>query len=391
MSTDNKQQSTIEYLSIGHFCTFKELFILFSDTPELRRLKFLLMNEFDRSIQTMLPITLSNLTYMSIEIFDAKFNCFEIFVRKIYSKLKFLRIIISSHDIDLFNASRWEQLILQSFTELEQFYLRYYEITDSQSQFPIYYGGQNQFISSFWIERQWIFQVKIDGKSIHYSVHPYRYIKKIFLNEIVYVVSFRKRWYEYTQDKIFDSFVEHSKSTQLIVPSTSLDDPRKVTTVHIRFILTVAQIYHLKIPEKAIFIGVLIVLMNLLPELNTLKIHSSKLHEPRKLNDEELRIFCSIKCTNKITKLYLEKIINLEEFSYFLILLPYMIYLKVDYINHMDIYSVLRNIVENINYDCNNYRRLLCFHVPTADDEMIKKLDKMINDEKLSFDYIYLK
>jgi hypothetical protein len=130
--------------------------------------------------------------------------------------------------------------------------------------------------------------------------------------------------------------------------------------------------------------------MNLLPELNTFKTHSSKLHEPRNLNDEELRIFCSMKCTNKITKLYLEKIINLEEFSCFLILLPDMIYLKVDYINHMDIYWVLRNIVENINHDCKNYRRLLCFHVPTADDEMIKKLDKMINDEKLLFDYIYL-
>jgi hypothetical protein len=53
-------------------------------------------------------------------------------------------------------------------------------------------------------------------------------------------MSFRKRWYEYTQYKIFDSFVERSKSTQLIVTSTSLDDPRKVTTVHIRLILTVA-------------------------------------------------------------------------------------------------------------------------------------------------------
>jgi hypothetical protein len=32
--------------------------------------------------------------------------------------------------------------------------------------------------------------------------------------------------------------------------------------------------------------------------------------------------------------------------------------------------------------------QLLCFHVPVADDQMIEQLNKMIDKEKLLFDYL---
>ncbi|CAF1638498.1 unnamed protein product, partial [Didymodactylos carnosus] len=54
-------------------------------------------------------------------------------------------------------------------------------------------------------------------------------------------------------------------------------------------VLTIAQIYHLKISEEKVRISVLIEAVNLLPELNTLKLHSLSLYEPRMLNSEELQ------------------------------------------------------------------------------------------------------
>jgi hypothetical protein len=36
---------------------------------------------------------------------------------------------------------------------------------------------------------------------------------------------------------------------------------------------------------------------------------------------------------------------------------------------------------------CNHQLGLLCFRVPVADDEMVRKLEKMINSEKLIRDF----
>ncbi|CAF4549079.1 unnamed protein product, partial [Rotaria sp. Silwood2] len=40
-----------------------------------------------------------------------------------------------------------------------------------------------------------------------------------------------------------------------------------------------------------------------------------------------------------------------------------------------------------IKEDCNDRLCLLCFRIPTVDDEMIRKLKRMINFEKLLFNY----
>jgi len=59
-------------------------------------------------------------------------------------------------------------------------------------------------------------------------------------------------------------------------------------------------------------------------------------NEPRDLNDEERAIFSSIKQQNKITKIYLENIVDFQELDFLLTLLPYMVYIKIHYENFMD-------------------------------------------------------
>ena len=71
-------------------------------------------------ISTVLPIKLDNLTHIFIEICYIKFDDFEIFIKKVYSKLKSLCVIIESQDIFYLNAIRWENLINESLPYLEK-------------------------------------------------------------------------------------------------------------------------------------------------------------------------------------------------------------------------------------------------------------------------------
>ena len=66
-------------------------------------------------------------------------------------------------------------------------------------------------------------------------------------------------------------------------------------------ILSIEQIYHLEIPPENIDINLLLETINLLPELNTLKIYSVSLYERRILNNKEI-ILSSIEDTSQITK-----------------------------------------------------------------------------------------
>ncbi|CAF5123401.1 unnamed protein product, partial [Rotaria sp. Silwood1] len=116
----------------------------------------------DTNIQTILPITLSNLTDISIPMSDVKFDEFEIFIRKIDAKLKILRITTQSQQRNFLSAHRWKQLILMSLPQLEEFYLRYIEFFNEAYQ---YSEAANQFVSSFWIDRKWTFEVKINHET----------------------------------------------------------------------------------------------------------------------------------------------------------------------------------------------------------------------------------
>jgi hypothetical protein len=175
----NKQLSPIEYLLIFHSCTFDELFTILSYTPQLRRLNLVNSINIDTNVQTILPITLSNLTDISISMDNVTFDEFEILIRKINVKLKVLRVTTHAQDMTFLNAHRWKKFILRSLSQLEQFYLRYYEHVNEEYKYPIYLGRPNQFTSSFWIERQWTFEAEIIGESISYFIRPYRYIQKI--------------------------------------------------------------------------------------------------------------------------------------------------------------------------------------------------------------------
>jgi hypothetical protein len=168
----NEQFSSIEYLNIEHYITLKNLMSLLSHTPGFRHLICEQLfpsheNNYGREMLIILP----NLTHISIQMCNLSFDQFERFIIKISSQLQVLRIITSKNLIYL-NANLWKQLIVQHIPQLSKFYFEYLEPLDGYSITRPNRPKINRFISSFWIERRWMFELKIDTRKIIYSIHP---------------------------------------------------------------------------------------------------------------------------------------------------------------------------------------------------------------------------
>ncbi|CAF5011621.1 unnamed protein product, partial [Rotaria sp. Silwood1] len=268
--------------------------------------------------------------------------------------------IIGSREIT-FNADRWKQLILNHFSQLEKFCLTYYDHMDNNNEFEN--AEQiNQFSSTFSLNRKWIFHVQINRTDIIYMIYPYK-----------------KPWYDY-----IDNNIECSTAPHLTIGHNGLY--LKTLFRRITRISTVTKIQHLEIMQKHIRACMLTKLMNQLPYLITLKLHSLSYEEEIKLTYTNLFGMFSFDYRNQITKVYIEQINVIDDFYNISRVCPRMIYFKTKYINNIDIQCFLRTILNKINNN-SNCLRSLCFDIPTTDDEIIKNFDLMIRSEKLLFNY----
>ncbi|CAF3465611.1 unnamed protein product [Rotaria sp. Silwood1] len=171
-----KQHSTIETLALYTVDTWNEILTLTSYTSNLRRLITPCGMDRDIDIETLLPLRLSNLTYLRTCFNYLNFHEFEIFIKKIYSPLKILHVEFLVEDVNFRDSDCWENLILTSLSHLEELYLIYKE------RFPpsddlIFSGKLNPFSSPFWIDRRWFFEVETDINFVNYIVRPYRYVE----------------------------------------------------------------------------------------------------------------------------------------------------------------------------------------------------------------------
>jgi hypothetical protein len=178
MAISNQQRSPIKYLVIDHGWKFNELDAILSYTPELYHLSIQQQSKVDM----ILPIRLANLTYLSIDMGHLDYDKVMEFIKKLSSNLKVFHLTIQSFDIMYVTSNLWEEFIIEYLPYLEKFYLNYCEPILYDNQSRKYHWKENQFTSSFWIERKWIFEAEIDTHEINYSIHPYRYIDytKIF-------------------------------------------------------------------------------------------------------------------------------------------------------------------------------------------------------------------
>jgi hypothetical protein len=104
-------------------------------------------------------------------------------------------------------------------SQLETFYLKFNETNDEDVRDGDYLWPDDQFISSFWLERNWIFQAEIHTATIIYSIYPHR-----------------KTWHEYSMTK-------NCPSSILTLYETSFKRSFRKFVKTIQWITTTTDIY----------------------------------------------------------------------------------------------------------------------------------------------------
>ncbi|CAF1276977.1 unnamed protein product [Adineta steineri] len=359
--SNNPQLSPITYLQIAHSYTFDELSALLSYTPSLHHLNLSHSNKYDSDIEDISPMNLNELIHLSIFSSDLDFDVFQFFIELIHSNLQILHVNFLKRDIRFLHADRWQKLLLENFSQLEKFSLCYRE-PGYGDNYPIYDGELNQFVSSFWIQRNLIFDIEIWEYRIYYFVRP-----------------FKKRWYDYS--------IEHSKSAQLTIKYVYCNELPNILLNQIKRVLNFTQIYHLNIEQK-ISTESLMQIIHLLPDLISLKISALFYYESiLQFGDHEFPTTSALEHASNIKYVCLEMTFTMDDISFLMSFCPHMEYLNVECIINMNIRSFLREILNKINQNHHKYLHELCIYIITADDQMIKQLKQMIDDDKLLLNY----
>ena len=182
---NSKKFNAIEYMYLNITCNCNTLIDILSYTPKLRHLTCKDIRGNHPGIINKIPIFLSDLTHVTIGHCNERLETFEIFITQICFQLEVFKMT-ESIDRSYLNGDYWERIILKYFPHLRKFELHYhdYNYTISRLILQPYHKLLDRFISSFWIERQWLLKLKI-GRFNHsvgeqFSICPYKYINKRF-------------------------------------------------------------------------------------------------------------------------------------------------------------------------------------------------------------------
>ncbi|CAF1476533.1 unnamed protein product, partial [Adineta steineri] len=252
----NAQFSTIEYMVMNHTCTLNNLMSILCHTPRVHHLICDTLQEATESnVTNEQSIILSNLVYIRINNCEINFDRFEMFMKKVSSQLQILHIKQGANKAYL-DANRWQRLIKKYIPNLHKFIYEYpgyeyndYETTSLDTTF-------NQFISPFWVNKGWIFELEINNKEISFSIHPH---KKIWCDV------------DGNTDNALTRFIPTS---QLSISGCWSTKENQTFIDDFKSLFVAIQFTHLNINCEKVPIEMLIRIIQLLPNLNSLKISS---------------------------------------------------------------------------------------------------------------------
>ncbi|CAF2698559.1 unnamed protein product [Rotaria sp. Silwood2] len=393
-----EQYSDIKYLVIDHCCSLDMLIAILSCTPQLYRLTCKQVNESVDNIITNALNAIFSLTRISIGSCYAEFDEIELFLINISPQLQVLRIS-TFRDVTYLDANRWEQIISQHLLHLNVFDFKYEQPIDEDFQASVYHERLNQFNSQFWMKREWFFRIYIDtnfwnDNVIVCSIFPYRPIRGNSHEE--------KENDESFNENINQNIIQRSvipSQEEFVAFSKILSETYQLTVIDllysefdetffdiIRPILTTVKITCLNIILNKIFIGTLIDLIKCLPNLDSLVISSLTMIQPRCLSVEEARTFRFLSNNNKITKVNLKQMNDLEQVQFLVDLCSQMKYFEVNCTNDVGLEKVLRFILmKNTKYMPN--LSLLCLQISETSMDIVDKLKNIINFEQLCHNY----
>jgi hypothetical protein len=216
--------------------------------------------------------------------------------------------------------------------------------------------------------------LKIDTSKVIYSIHPKN-----------------GTWFHFHERKEMtnqysNQDVDHN-STQSNVSIHFSGEWNQSSIDLITPIFSLIQITYLNIDCSQIDLLTFIKFLHHLPNLDALRLSVSSSLLSTYLYAEKSGIIQAISNKNNITKVNINKMIDIEEIRLIIDLCPRMRYLEIDCINEIDLVSLLRFISTKQNNKHIPYLRILCLHVQNFNDRMVEKLTKTITSEKLLIDY----
>jgi hypothetical protein len=213
---------------------------------------------------------------------------------------------------------------------------------------------------------------------------------------IKYFIFFiRKRWFEFNEcdnkddsDFTSDTEMQHTdiinssiplcKNVQLTITSHFSQTYGRLLIDKINSILTSVKITSLDIDCSKILITTLVKLIDLLPNLDSLRILYLSLPESRCFIREKAEDMPTIIKKEKIIKVNLEHISQFIQIRFLIKLCPCMQYLVISCTNDPHLISFIQSILKSLKCLI-----LLCLNFSSVDDKTIQELQTTMNSEHL--------
>ncbi|CAF0979013.1 unnamed protein product [Adineta steineri] len=364
----NIRPSTITHLNIDHACYLNDVVHMLSYTPYLRRIVFGKLMQSYRNIEKI-TLSLPYLTHISIGKCYLQFDELDIFIKKISSQLQMLRISTCDDETYL-DPDRWERLISKYIPYLRNFYFEYHQLVNDNFQTTSYNELIHRFTSEFWRERRWIFKLEMNVNfffltNVVYSIHPYR-----------------ENWDEIHKEHWNSNIaLDVFNGTELSIFESSFTDYNDSLIDNLAPLFDIVQITKLDFTFEATFVGMLLDLLRYLPNLNSLRVRSLSLTKPRCLHAEEERISRLISIDNKIRKVHIQQMTDLEQIQFLINICPLMQYLDIGFSDNMDLKLLLKFILMK-NREQISHLRVLCLCTPRINQKMFEDLQNLVRMKK---------
>jgi hypothetical protein len=221
--------------------------------------------------------------------------------------------------------------------------------------------------------------------------------RKELLIKIIYpIFRFRKKWFTFEECKYYYTQYTNQNILEDVGPQIQLIAARHLCEISNRFcinkiylLLIVFKITRLDVDCSQISIPILIEIIKQLSYLKFLRMSYLPLPKTRYLIDEKRRIIRWSQKNKNITKVNLEHISQIEQVQFVNYLCPFMQYLTINCTNDIDpVLLVLFILSTNAKFV--KYLILLCLFIPSINDEMIEKLQKMIIFKQYNYTFEHM-
>ncbi|CAF3801350.1 unnamed protein product, partial [Rotaria sp. Silwood1] len=390
---DDDKYSSIETLIINDHIWFDEINDILSYFPNLHRLSIDYLEGIRNKQLKIDSINLISLTYVNLKVQCLDFNQFEQLIIGYFQQVESL-YLSSRYDVDYLNANRWQQLILNHMKNLKIFDLYHIDLKrfDNNNSQEIYHDLIDNFVSPFWIKRQWFFthHHKQQGNchtGYFYSTNPYK--RKDYT---LYYGTDGNNCQHYQQtnfNKINHVRVCGTQSKNSIinyfpnVTELTFDLSNDLITINLNRIFPLSKLTKLVIECYQFPFKQLIKLLYSTVNLNLLKLRRTSIKDTEYELIQQSEFFQMISNKNMIKNLVIDECCTLKNIQLFVDLCPRLQQLTSG-MNRKEFLSIVRFLLSKNDKNIQNLSFLCILHAPKVS---LKEMKKFIKLEKVLENY----